>query len=49
MNVGLRYFAGLVDVMVDDKGDNVFTHSLYAYIGIPIGAGAAKQKDPDAQ
>ncbi len=43
MNIGLRYFAGLVDVLVDDKGDNVYTHSLYAYVGIPIGAGAAKK------
>ena len=49
MNIGVRYFAGLVDVMVDDKGDNVFTHSLYAYVGIPIGAGAAKANAPDDQ
>lgn len=47
MNIGLRYFAGLVDVMVDDKGDNVYTHSLYAYIGIPIGAGSSKPKEAE--
>jgi len=44
MNLGLRYYYGLVDITIDDSGDNVYNRSLYVTVGIPIGAGKAKEK-----
>jgi hypothetical protein len=37
--VGLRFYQGLVDVLIDDSGPGRYNQSLYAAIGIPIGAG----------
>jgi hypothetical protein len=45
MNLGLRYYYGLVDITIDDTGDNVYNRSLYLTVGIPIGAGKAKAKE----
>jgi hypothetical protein len=45
MNLGLRYYYGLIDITIDDTGDDVFNRSLYLTVGIPIGAGKAKEKD----
>ena len=45
MNLGLRYYYGLVDITLDDTGDNVYNRSLYLTVGIPIGAGKAKTND----
>jgi len=45
MNLGLRYYYGLVDITIDDTGDNVYNRSLYITVGIPIGAGKAKAKE----
>jgi Outer membrane protein beta-barrel domain len=42
MNLGVRYYYGLVDITIDDTGDNVYNRSLYLTVGIPIGAGKAK-------
>jgi hypothetical protein len=44
MNLGIRYYYGLVDITIDDSGDNVYNRSLYLTVGIPIGAGKAKEK-----
>lgn len=44
MNLGLRYYYGLVDIEVSDANKNVYNQSLYLTVGIPIGAGKAKQK-----
>lgn len=44
MNLGMRYYYGLVDITIDDTGDNVYNRSLYLTVGIPIGAGKAKEK-----
>lgn len=45
MNLGIRYYYGLVDITIDDTGDNVYNRSLYLSVGIPIGAGKAKTKE----
>jgi len=44
MNIGVRYYFGLVDVTVDDSGENVANRSLYFTVGIPIGAGKAAER-----
>lgn len=44
MNLGIRYYYGLVDVVVDDTGGSVSNRSLYLTVGIPIGAGKAKER-----
>jgi hypothetical protein len=45
MNLGIRYYYGLVDITIDDSGENVYNRSLYLTVGIPIGAGKAKAKN----
>lgn len=49
MNLGVRYYHGLVDIRVDDSTPNQYNRSLYFTVGIPIGAGkdtkGAKIKD----
>jgi Outer membrane protein beta-barrel domain len=45
MNLGVRYYYGLVDITLDDTGDNIYNRSLYLTVGIPIGAGKAKAKE----
>ena len=42
MNIGLQYYLGLIDVVVDDASPNQFNRSLYLTAGIPIGKGKAK-------
>ena len=42
MNIGLQYYLGLIDVVVDDSSPNQFNRSLYLTVGIPIGKGKAK-------
>lgn len=44
MNLGIRYYYGVVDIVVDDNSPNVFNRSLYLAVGIPIGAGKARQR-----
>lgn len=44
MNLGIRYYYGLVDITIDDSGDNVYNRSFYLALGIPIGVGKAKAK-----
>jgi len=45
MNLGVRYYYGFVDVVIDDSGESVTNRSLYFTVGIPIGAGKASEKD----
>jgi hypothetical protein len=45
MNLGVRYYYGLVDISIDDSTPDQFNRSLYFVVGIPIGAGKAKQKE----
>lgn len=44
MNVGVRYYYGLVDVVIDDASADVLNRSLYVTVGIPIGVGKAKER-----
>lgn len=44
MNLGVRYYYGFVDVVIDDTGSSITNHSLYFTVGIPIGAGKAAEK-----
>jgi hypothetical protein len=38
MNLGVRYYYGLVDMVVDDSSPNQYNRSIYFELGIPIGA-----------
>lgn len=44
MNLGVRYYLGLVDITIDDTTPDQYNSSLYLAVGIPIGAGKAKEK-----
>lgn len=44
MNLGVRYYYGLVDVVIDDSIADVANRSLYITVGIPIGVGKAKER-----
>lgn len=39
INLGIRYYYGLVDVYIDDSTPSQCNRSLYFTVGIPIGAG----------
>jgi hypothetical protein len=45
MNLGVRYYVGLVDVTLDDSGPDQYNRSLYFYLGIPIGRGKKEIKE----
>jgi hypothetical protein len=50
MNIGLRYYYGLADVVKDDTIPGQFNRAVYLTVGIPIGAGkAAKNKEAAAK
>jgi hypothetical protein len=38
INVGVRYFYGLVDIYIDDSTPGRYNRSIYLTVGIPIGA-----------
>ncbi len=44
MNIGLRYYHGLADVVKDDLTPGQFNRAVYLTVGIPIGAGKAAKK-----
>ena len=44
MNLGVRYYYGLVDITIDDSGNDVYNQSLYFALGIPIGVAKARKK-----
>jgi hypothetical protein len=39
MNIGVRYYYGLVDITVDDSGSNQHNRSFMIFAEIPIGVG----------
>jgi hypothetical protein len=39
INLGLRFYQGLIDVQIDDTGPARYNQSLYLAVGIPIGVG----------
>ena len=45
MNLTLRYYYGLVDVVIDDTSPNQYNTSIYLAIGIPIGVGKARERE----
>jgi hypothetical protein len=45
INLGVRYYYGLVDIYIDDSTPSQCNRSLYFTVGIPIGAGS----DPEDQ
>lgn len=44
MNLSFRYYFGLVDIVIDDNTPDQYNTSLYLSVGIPIGAGKAKER-----
>ncbi len=44
MNIGLQYYLGLVDVVIDDASPNQYNRSLYLTVGLPIGKSGKKTK-----
>ncbi|MBL7861391.1 MAG: PorT family protein [Cyclobacteriaceae bacterium] len=44
MNLTLRYYYGLVDVVIDDTSPQQYNTSLYLAVGIPIGVGKAQER-----
>ncbi len=44
MNLGIQYYYGLVDVVVNDASPNQFNRAFYLNIGIPIGVKKAKER-----
>jgi|WetSurSiteA1Bulk_404760.scaffolds.fasta_scaffold35000_2 hypothetical protein len=50
MNIGVRYYHGLADVLIDDATPGQFNRAVYLTVGIPIGAGkAAKKREAEAK
>ena len=45
MNIGLQYYLGLIDVVIDDASPNQYNRALYLTVGIPIGKGKASKKN----
>lgn len=45
MNLGIRYYYGLVDVEIEDNSANVMNRSLSFTVGIPIGKGGKPEKN----
>jgi hypothetical protein len=45
MNLTVRYYYGLVDVVIDDTTPDQYNTSLYLAVGIPIGATKAKERE----
>lgn len=49
MNLGLQYYLGFIDVLVDDSNPGQMNRAFYLNIGIPIGKGAARKKAEQKQ
>jgi hypothetical protein len=46
MNLGVRYYLGLMNISTDSSSPKMYNRSIYFVVGIPIGAGkAAKKKE----
>ncbi len=44
MNLGIQYYLGLVDIVIDDNSPNQTNRAFYINLGIPIGKAAAQKK-----
>jgi hypothetical protein len=49
MNLGVRYYYGVVDILIDDSGDGVYNRSLYFALGIPIGVAKAREREKEKE
>jgi hypothetical protein len=49
INFAVRYYFGLVNIMKTNVGSSVRNQNLYINVGIPVGAGKAKEKAKAAQ
>jgi len=49
MNIGINYYHGLVDAVVDDNSPNQYNRAWYFNVGIPIGKGKAEKKQKQKQ
>jgi hypothetical protein len=45
MNLGFRYYQGMVDVLKSNTGTALYNRSMYFTIGIPIGKGKAEARE----
>lgn len=45
MNFGIRGYQGLVNVLETNPGESVTNQALYLTVGIPIGAGKARERE----
>ena len=45
MNIGIQYYYGLIDVVIDDNSPSQYNRVFYATVGIPIGKGKKKEKE----
>jgi len=44
MNLGMQYYYGMVDVVIDDVSAKQYNRAFYLNVGIPIGKGKAQKK-----
>ncbi len=49
MNIGIRGYQGLMDILKTNPGESVTNQSLYFTVGIPIGAGKAREREAKKQ
>jgi hypothetical protein len=42
MNLGVRYYYGMVDITIDDSTDGQYNRAIYIAVGIPIGVGKSQ-------
>ncbi len=49
MNLGLRYYYGLVDITIDDSTADQYNSCLYLALGIPIGVAKARAREEQKQ
>jgi len=45
MNIGLQYYLGLIDIVIDDASPRQYNRSLYITAGIPIGKSSRKKNE----
>lgn len=45
INLGVRYYYGLIDIYIDDLSPGRYNRSIYFTVGIPIGAGKDSEEE----
>jgi hypothetical protein len=45
MNISIQYYYGLTNIVIDSAMPAQYNRSLYLFVGIPIGAGKASEKE----